>query len=79
MLAAVKCAGSKRSAVRVFGPRISGSNATTIGVNRTQLRPTAMAVSQSVAPAPSAEIMMTCDGPAQTSTVDAMTQPRLKP
>ncbi len=79
MLAAVKCAGSSRSRVRVCGPRISGSSATTIGRNRTPLRPTAIAVSNSVAPVPNAEIMITCDGPAQTRTVEAITQPRLKP
>ena len=79
MLAAVKCAGSNRSRVRVCGPRSSGSSATTIGRNRTQLKPTATAVSNSVAPAPSAEIKITCDGPAQTRTVEAITQPRLKP
>jgi hypothetical protein len=79
MLTAVKCAGSSSFQARVSGRRIIGSIATTIGSSRTPERPTARPASIRLAPAPSAEIRITCAGPAQISTVESSAQATEKP
>ena len=53
--------------------------ATTMGSSRTPDRLTAIAISIGAAPVPSAEIRMTCAGPAHTSTVDNASHQELKP
>jgi hypothetical protein len=58
--------------------RSNGSTDTTIGNRRIALRPTATAACTAVAPDPSVEIKMICAGPAQTKSVLASAQPRLK-
>ena len=79
MLTAVKCAGRMRSRWRVSGVFRIGNSDTTIGRRRTPLSPTAIATSIRAAPPPSAEIRITCAGPAQTRSVDRLTQSKLKP
>jgi hypothetical protein len=59
MVAAVKWAGNSSSRSRVVGPLSNGSSATTIGMSRTLLSPTASATSIAAAPAPSAVIRIT--------------------
>jgi hypothetical protein len=79
MLTAVICAGKIRSRKRVCGPFRTGKSDTTIGNSRTPLRPTAIATSISGEPAPSAEIRITCAGPAQIRMVDSATHQTLNP
>ena len=78
-LTAVKWAGSTSFQARVSGRLIIGSIATTIGSRRTAESPTATATSMKLAPAPSAEIRITCAGPAQTSSVAVTVQTSEKP
>ena len=79
MLTEVKCVGSSRSRRRVPGPRSSGSSDTTIGNSLIPLRLTATAASGSGAPLPSAEIRISCAGPAHTSTVENASHHETKP
>ena len=74
----MKCVASTRWRRFVCGVRISGSTDTTIGNSRIALTVTAIAACTAVAPEPSVEIRMICAGPAQTSSVEPSTQPRLK-
>ena len=79
MLTDAKWVGSSRSRSRVLGVRKIGNSATTMGNSRTPLKLTAIATSTGAAPVPSAEIRMTCAGPAQTSTVDKASHQALSP
>ena len=75
---AVRCATKIRCRRLVSGVRIIGITETTIGNSRIALTVTAIAAWITVAPEPSVEIRMICAGPAQTNSVAASAQPRLK-
>ena len=74
----MKWVASTRWRRLVVGVRIIGSTDTTIGNSLMALTVTAIAACTTVAPDPSVEIRMICAGPAQTRSVLASTQPRLK-
>ena len=78
-LTAQKCTAKISFQSRVRSSRTSGTSATTSGSSRTLDKPTAIAVSISAVPEPSAVSRITCAGPAHISAVDSIAQPTESP